>query len=248
VYVVFACPVRIKSKSLLTPLLCFADPSLTTSSLICFVILPAVFLLCSHTPFPMCPRSPLTVYLLCVSLMLCQSKPNACWTRRSCTDRRNQGKTRLMLNLFCGWAFSHWPVVGIFFCRPTCRKTLCCANITIFFVIYTPFFCLFLLIWTWSDVRYPGWGLSVWSLHVLPVYACVISGYSSFLPPSKNMHVRLMGDSKLSRGVSVSVDGCVFRLSLCGPAMDWWPVQGVPCLLPNDSWDRLQPPCNSKLD
>ena len=51
----------------------------------------------------------------------------------------------------------------------------------------------------------PTWGLSVWSLHVLPVYAWVLSGYSGFLPPSKNMHVRLTGDSKLSLGVSVCV-------------------------------------------
>jgi len=79
----------------------------------------------------------------------------------------------------------------------------------------------------------PGWGLSVWSLHVLP-------GYSGFLPPSENMHVRLIGFStKLSLGVSVSVCGC---LSLCGSVMDWWPVQGVPRLSPDDPWDRLQPP------
>ena len=39
--------------------------------------------------------------------------------------------------------------------------------------------------------------LSAWSLHVLPVYAWVLSGYSGFLPPSKNMHVRLTGDSKI---------------------------------------------------
>ena len=39
-------------------------------------------------------------------------------------------------------------------------------------------------------------GLSVRSLHVLPVYAWVLSGYSGFLPPSKNMHVMLIGDSK----------------------------------------------------
>jgi len=51
----------------------------------------------------------------------------------------------------------------------------------------------------------PSWGLSVWSLHVLPVYAWVLSEYSGFLPLSKNMHVRLIGDSKLSLGVSVSV-------------------------------------------
>jgi len=36
----------------------------------------------------------------------------------------------------------------------------------------------------------PGWGLSVWSLHVLPVYVWVLR-----LPPTiKNMHVRLTGD------------------------------------------------------
>ena len=57
-------------------------------------------------------------------------------------------------------------------------------------------------------------GLSVWSLHVLLVYMWVLSGYSGFLPPSKNMHIRLIGDSKLSLGVSVSVCGCLSRLSL----------------------------------
>ena len=67
----------------------------------------------------------------------------------------------------------------------------------------------------------PTWGLSVWSLHVLPVYAWVLSGYSGFLPPSKNMHVGLIDFSKLSLGVSVSVHGCLSRLSLCGPVMDW---------------------------
>jgi len=44
--------------------------------------------------------------------------------------------------------------------------------------------------------RVPGsilsWGLSVWGLHVLPVYAGVLSGYSGFLPPPKNMHVRCL--------------------------------------------------------
>ena len=49
----------------------------------------------------------------------------------------------------------------------------------------------------------PTWGLSVWSLHVLPVYAWVLSRYSSYLPPSKNMHIRLIGDSKLSLGVGL---------------------------------------------
>ena len=31
-------------------------------------------------------------------------------------------------------------------------------------------------------------------------------------------------------------------MSLCGPVMDWRPVQGVPRLSPDDRWDRLQPP------
>ena len=36
----------------------------------------------------------------------------------------------------------------------------------------------------------PGWGLSVWTLHVLSVYVWVLSGYSGFLPSPKSMHVR----------------------------------------------------------
>ena len=79
----------------------------------------------------------------------------------------------------------------------------------------------------------PSWGLSVWSLHVLPVYAWVLSGYSGFLPPSENRHDMLIGASKLILGVSVSVYGCVSSLSLHGPVIDWRPVQGV--LLSNDS-------------
>jgi len=70
------------------------------------------------------------------------------------------------------------------------------------------------------------------------------------LPPTvqKNMHVRLIGDSKLSLGVSVSVCGCLSRLSLCGPMMDWRPVQGVPSLSPDDRWDRLQSPATQPTD
>ena len=49
---------------------------------------------------------------------------------------------------------------------------------------------------------------------------------------------------KLSLGVSVSVCGCLSRLSLRGPVMDWRPVQGVPRLSPSDRWDRLKPPRN----
>ena len=61
----------------------------------------------------------------------------------------------------------------------------------------------------------PSRGLSVWCLHVLLVLAWVFSGYTTFLPQSvekhvpqsKNMHVRLVGDSKLHIRVIVSVCG-----------------------------------------
>ena len=65
----------------------------------------------------------------------------------------------------------------------------------------------------------PSWSLSVWSLHVLPVYAWVLSGYSGFLPLSKNMYVRLIGVSKI-----------VFR-SMCEIFVSFGCV-----------WDRLQLP------
>jgi len=67
-------------------------------------------------------------------------------------------------------------------------------------------------------------------------------GFSLGTPASSHSPktCRLIGDSKLSVGVNVSVTGC---LSLCvSPVIVWWPVQGVPCLSPNVSWDRLQPP------
>ena len=95
----------------------------------------------------------------------------------------------------------------------------------------------------------------MWSLHVLPVYAWVLSGYSSFPPPSKNIHVRLIGVSKIvlldgfpppSKNIHVRLIGVskiVLRsecklvcggLSLCGPGMDWRPVQVVPRLSADD--------------
>ena len=50
-------------------------------------------------------------------------------------------------------------------------------------------------------------------MHVLPMYAWVLSSYCGFLPPYKNMYVKLQ------------CSGC---LSLCGPVMDWQLVQGIP--------------------
>ncbi len=74
-----------------------------------------------------------------------------------------------------------------------------------------------------SWVRYLlGQDFSVWSLHVLPVSAWVLSGNSQ----SKVMQVRSNDDSKLPIGVNVSMNG---RLSLwVSPTMNWWLVQGVP--------------------
>jgi len=64
------------------------------------------------------------------------------------------------------------------------------------------------------------------------------------LPPTvKNMHVRLIGVSKIVfRSECEHVCGCLSRSSLYGPVMDWRPVQGVPRLSPDDPWARLQPP------
>ncbi len=59
---------------------------------------------------------------------------------------------------------------------------------------------------------------------VLPVF----SGYSVFLPQSKDMQVRL---------------NCPLSLYV-GPVTDWRPVQGVAHRSPSDSWDRLQHPRN----
>jgi len=70
-------------------------------------------------------------------------------------------------------------------------------------------------------VSCPGWGLSVWSLHVLPVYAWVLSGYSGFLPLSKNMHVRFFGVSKI-----VSRSECE-RVWLFVSFVSVWPYDGL---------------------
>lgn len=46
--------------------------------------------------------------------------------------------------------------------------------------------------------------------------------------------VRLIGDSRLTIGLKVSVSGCLsLYFSL---VIDWRPVQGVLCILPDDGW------------
>ena len=55
------------------------------------------------------------------------------------------------------------------------------------------------------------------------------------------MYVRLISVSKIVlRSECERVCGCLSCLSLCGPVMDWRPVQGVPRLSPDDRWDRLR--------
>ncbi|MEQ2234358.1 hypothetical protein ILYODFUR_031089, partial [Ilyodon furcidens] len=83
-------------------------------------------------------------------------------------------------------------------------------------------------------VRLLAGGLSALSLHVLPVHAWVLTGYSGFLPQSKNMNVRLIGLIQLPVGVNKCVHGCLPCVCLCCPMVDWQPVQGVPCLTPVD--------------
>jgi len=75
------------------------------------------------------------------------------------------------------------------------------------------------------------------------MFSPCMHGFSPGSPASshrpKNMHVRLIGDSKIVlKSEYERVCDC---LSLCGPVMDWRPVQGVPRLSPDDHWDRLQP-------
>lgn len=84
-----------------------------------------------------------------------------------------------------------------------------------------------------------GWlGTSVWSLHVLPVLAWVLSGYLGFLSQCKEMVVRVIIGSTLAVGVNVTVNCCLF---LCvNSAIACRPVHGVACLLRSDSWERLQ--------
>ena len=71
---------------------------------------------------------------------------------------------------------------------------------------------------------------------------CVGSIQVLLLPPtSKNMHVRLIGDSKI---VPRSECECVWlfvSFVSVWPCDDWRPVQGEPRLSPDDCWDRLQP-------
>lgn len=70
-----------------------------------------------------------------------------------------------------------------------------------------------------------------WALFFVEV--CV---FSLCLLQCKNMQVRLICNSQLPVGVSVSMNGSV---CVCGIVIEW---QSVPSLSHSDSWDRLQHP------
>ena len=53
------------------------------------------------------------------------------------------------------------------------------------------------------------------------------------------MHVRLIAHLKLSLGLNVNVHD---YLSLCGPVMDWRPVQGATSVLPLAQWQHGEAP------
>jgi len=106
-------------------------------------------------------------------------------------------------------------------------------------------------LWT-CNLQNDSWGLAcqkIVSVEVQLPAGAILCGVCMFSPcmrgfsPAsshrpKTCMLRSLVSLKLSLGVSVSVCGC---FSLCGPVMDWQPVQGVPRLSPDDSWDRLQP-------
>ena len=74
---------------------------------------------------------------------------------------------------------------------------------------------------------------SRWDISALKRWVLQNTTLSGFLPPSKNMHVGLIGVSKIVlRSECERVCGCLSRLSLCGPVMDWRPVQDVPVSRP----------------
>ncbi|MEQ2237680.1 hypothetical protein ILYODFUR_025592 [Ilyodon furcidens] len=70
------------------------------------------------------------------------------------------------------------------------------------------------------------------SLHGVCMFSLCMHGFSPGTRASshspKNMTVRLTGLSKLPLGVNECVHGCLFCMSLCCPATDRRPVQGVP--------------------
>lgn len=87
----------------------------------------------------------------------------------------------------------------------------------------------FYLVWEAQqdqDLNPPAsWGFSAWSWQVLFVPAWAFSGYSDFIPQSKEIHVRLTGDSKLSVSVNCCLSDELSRVYLtCCPSIALRPL------------------------
>ena len=84
-----------------------------------------------------------------------------------------------------------------------------------------------------------GRGLNVWSWHVLSVLAWVSSGYSGFLPQSKDICVRLIG---LPIFFFFFTIGWVCMVVCLHVALRWTGSLSEVYLYlsPEESWDRLQ--------
>lgn len=80
-------------------------------------------------------------------------------------------------------------------------------------------------------------GLSVFSLHILPMHAWVPQLSSAV----QDMQVRLACASKLTTCMNSCLSHCFI------PAIEWRLVYDVASLLPYDTRDRPQFPCNLEL-
>lgn len=95
---------------------------------------------------------------------------------------------------------------------------------------------LWLALWSYSKELPDSnltWGLSERRLQVFCVHGLVFLWYYVFLSSS---HVRVISDSKVAIGVSVSVHGCFPYLYLCLPCDG--PVVCLGCTPPLTLWDQ----------
>jgi len=95
-----------------------------------------------------------------------------------------------------------------------------------------------------KTMRQGSWGVWTQGEGALLCGVCMFSPCQRGFPPGApaSSHspktCRLIGDSKLSVGVNVSVNGC---LSLCvSPVIVWWPVQ-VSCRIENEWMEKYNP-------
>ncbi|MEQ2309352.1 hypothetical protein AMECASPLE_037727 [Ameca splendens] len=88
----------------------------------------------------------------------------------------------------------------------------------------------------WFLLRFLAFSRPRVSLHGVFMFSPCMREFLLGTPASSHMTVRLIGFYKLALDVDVCVHSCLCCMSLCCPAMDWRPVQGVLCLSPIDCW------------